>query len=294
MFKMKRAQPEEPRQDTPAEIRGSKIDDHDSTAQTRLAGPRAVGLKSKVPPALTPKRRQTAAPDGATIRQQFEAVRRYAAEPGVGFSIQPRHTTAEEPSRLLIGRDIFFKGQIGDCQSLVIEGKVAANAKCRALQVQESGVYEGEIEAETAEVCGRVEGHVRVRGRLTIRTAGRVNGNITYGELDIAAGGRLSGDIRYEQVPEETAKDEPAAASETAAPSQPVVAAAAEKTPSGLSDPPIPPDPPDPSDVGPQVRPPAPVVAEPSSARDAAPQQAETNPEPNPKTIAVGAAGARP
>ena len=294
MFKMKRAQPEEPRQDTPAEIRGSKIDDHDSTTQTRSAGPRAKGLKSKVPSALTPKRRQTAAPDGATIRQQFEAVRRYAAEPVAGFSPQPRRTTAEEPSRLLIGRDICFKGQIGDCQSLIIEGKVTANAKCRVLQVQESGVYEGEIEVETAEVCGRVEGHVRVRGRLTIRTAGRVNGNIAYGELDIAVGGRLTGDIRHEPVSKETAKDEPAAASKPAAPSQPVVAAAAQKTPSGLPDPPIPPDPPDPSNVGPQVRPPAPVAAEPSSARDATPQQADPTPEPNPKPIALGAAGSRP
>ena len=284
MFKLRRAQPEEPRQDTPAEIQGSKIDNHDSTAQTRSAGPRAEGLKSKVPPALTPKRRQTAAPDGATIRQQFEAVRRYAAEPSVGFSVQPRRTTAEDPSRLLIGRDISFKGQIGDCQSLIVEGKVAANAKCRALQIQESGVYEGEIEAETIEVCGRIEGRVRVRGRLTIRTAGRVNGDITYGELDIATGGRLSGNIQHEPVPEETTKDEPAA------PSQPVVAAATEKTPSDLSDPPIPPDP---SDVGPEVQLPVPVAAEPSPTRDAAPHQADPTPEPNPEPIAVGSAGAR-
>ena len=288
MFKMKRAQPEEPRRDNPAEIEGSKIDNHDSTAQTEPAGPRAKGLKSKVPSALTPKRRQTAAPDGATIRQQFEAVRRYAAEPAVGFSLQPRRTTAEEPSRLHIGPDISFTGQIGDCQSLIVEGKVVANAKCRALQVQDSGVYEGEIEAETADVCGRVEGRVRVRGRLTIRTAGQVNGDITYGELDIAVGSRLSGDIRHEPVPEEIAKDEPAA------PSQPVVAAAAVKTPSDLSDPPIPPDPPDPSDVGPQARLPAPVAGEPSPARDAAPQQADPAPEPNPEPNAVGSAGARP
>ena len=98
MFKMKRAQPEESRQDTPAEIQGSKIDNDDSTAQTRSAEPRAEGLKSKVPLTSSPKRRQTAAPDGATIRQQFEAVRRYAAEPGAGFSLQPRRTTAEEIS----------------------------------------------------------------------------------------------------------------------------------------------------------------------------------------------------
>ena len=303
MFKMKRALPEEPRQDAPAELQGSEIDNHDPTIQARPAGPRADGLKSRVPPALTPKRRQSAAPDGATIRQQFEAVRRYAAEPSVGLSRQPGQAPAEEPSRLLIGRDISFKGQIADCQSLIVEGKVAANAKCRSLQIQESGVYKGEIEAETVEVCGRIEGRVQVRGRLTIRAAGRVNGEVTYGELDIAAGGQLSGEIRHEPVPQEVAKDE------RAAPAQPVVAATAEITPSVLSDPPVPLDPPDPSDVGPQVRPPTPVADEPSSTGELAPQQAEPAPqqaeptpqqadpapEPNLKNpFAVGAAGDRP
>ncbi len=294
MFKMKRALPEEPRQDAPAELQGSEIDNHDPTIQARPAGPRADGLKSRVPPALTPKRRQSAAPDGATIRQQFEAVRRYAAEPSVGLSRQPGQAPAEEPSRLLIGRDISFKGQIADCQSLIVEGKVAANAKCRSLQIQESGVYKGEIEAETVEVCGRIEGRVQVRGRLTIRAAGR----------------QLSGEIRHEPVPQEVAKDE------RAAPAQPVVAATAEITPSVLSDPPVPLDPPDPSDVGPQVRPPTPVADEPSSTGELAPQQAEPAPqqaepapqqaeptpqqadpapEPNLKNpFAVGAAGDRP
>ena len=289
MFKLKRAQSEEPRQEAPAELQGSTIDNHDSADPPRTAGPRAEGLKSKVPTALTPKRRQSPAPDGATIRQQFEAVRRYAAEPSVGLSRQPGPAPAEEPSRLLIGRDITFKGQIGDCQSLIVEGKVTANSKCRSLQVQESGVYEGEIEAETLEVCGRVEGRVQVRGRLTIRTAGRVNGEVTYGELDIAAGGRLAGEIQHEPVPKETAKDEPVA------PSQPVAAAAAEQTPSVPTDPPIPLDPPDPSDVGPQARPPAPVAAEPSSEGEPAAQQADPAPKPNLNNpFAVGAAGDRP
>ena len=89
MFKMRRAQAEEPRQDTFAEIQNLEIDNHDFTAQAGPASPRLDGLKLKVPPPVSPTRRQTAAPDGATIRQQFEAVRRYAAEPGAAFAHQP-------------------------------------------------------------------------------------------------------------------------------------------------------------------------------------------------------------
>lgn len=293
MFKMRRARTEEPRQDTFAEIQASNVEDLDFTPHAMPARSRPEGLKSKVPPALTPKRRQTAAPDGATIRQQFEAVTRYAAEPGVAVARQPTPAIAAEPSTLLIGRDISFKGEISDCQSLVIEGTVAASAKCHAVQVQESGIYEGEIEAETIEVCGRIEGRVRVRGRLTIRSAGLVNGDITYGELDIAAGGRLSGGIQHEPVPEETARSEPTAASEPATPFQPVIAAA-DKAPSDLSEPPLPQDFPDPADVGPQVATPAPDAVEPSLTSDAAPPQADPLPEPDPEPIAVGAAGDRP
>ena len=292
MFKMRRAQAEEPRQDTFADNQDLEINDHDFTAQAVPASPRPDGLKSKVPPALSPIRRQTAAPDGATIRQQFEAVRRYAAEPGAAFAHQPTPVIAAEPSTLLIGRDISFKGEISDCQSLVVEGTVVANAKCHAVQIQESGVYEGEIEAETIEVCGHIEGHIRVRGRLTIRSVGRANGNITYGELDISAGGQLSGDIQHEPVPEETPKNEPAAISEPAAPFQPVVAAA-DTAPLDLSDPPFPQDLPYPTDAGPQVPTPAPDAVEPSLTSDAAPPQADPDPEPDPGPFAVGAAGDR-
>ncbi len=178
MFKMKRARPEQPRQDAPADIHGSKTDDAELPAPARPAGSAAEGLKSKVPPALIPKRRQTAPPDGATIRQQFETVRRYAAEPRHGIGPVAHRSAAEEPAKLVIGREISFKGEIGECETLVVEGKIAANAKCTSLQVRESGTYEGEIEVETAEVSGRIEGRIRVRHRLTIHATGRVSGNV--------------------------------------------------------------------------------------------------------------------
>ena len=34
------------------------------------------------------------------------------------------------------------------------------------------------------------------RGRLRVRSSGRITGNIRYGELEVEAGGRLRGDIQ--------------------------------------------------------------------------------------------------
>ena len=313
MFNSKRARSKEPRELAPGETEDLKAVGKDAAVTLKKAGPGAESLKSagaeslksagaeslksagtnslksKVPPALTPKRRQTTPPDGATIRQQFEAVRRYAAEPrlGVGIGSEPRRGAGEDPSRLLIGRDITFKGQIGDCETLVIEGKVGASAKCHSFQVQEDGVYDGEIECETAEICGRVEGRIRIRGRLTIRSAGQLSGEITYGELDIATGGCLSGDIRHEPVAEETAKeDKTAPRAPSPSPLNPPVAAqAAPNAPSNL---------PDPADVGPQRQTPTIGAADPVGAAADVADPAIDTPVGEEMPLAVGTAGARP
>ena len=294
MFKSKRARSEETRQDAPSESRGKKADGKKSAgagAETLKSGA-ADALKSKVPPALTPKRKQTTPPDGATIREQFEAVRRYAAEPrvgaGLGIGLEPRRSASEDPSRLQIGRGITFKGEIGDCETLVVEGKVSASANCKSFQVQEDGVYDGEMECETAEICGRVEGRIRVRGRLTIRSAGQLSGEITYGELDISAGGRLAGDIRHEPVPEETAKeDKPAERAPSSSPTPlnpPVAADAAPNAPSNL---------PDPAGLGPQMpNPPTGAKDTVGTAKDGSDPAIDTS-AGEAMPLAVGSAGAR-
>ena len=294
MFKTKRAYKDEPRHESSAEYPETYVDDDDFTDQDFPARPSGEGLRSKVPSALSAKKRQTAAPDGETIRQQFETVRRYAAEPGVAAASQPSPTVSDEPSRLLIGRDITFKGEISDCKSLVVEGTVVANAKCASAQILESGFYDGEIEAETIEVCGRIEGHVRARGRLTIRTAGRVHGEITYGELDIEAGGQISGDIQHEPLPEEPVTDQTAVAGEPV-PSPHTEGAAGEVAPFDLSEPPLPQELPSPSDVGLQV--PTQTadsdVSEPSATGEPVQYQEESFSDADSEALAVGAAGDR-
>lgn len=284
MFKTKRARKDQSGQEELGEVQTANTDENGNFGWTASASSAADVLRSKVPHALTPKRRQTEPPDGETIRQQFEAVRRYAAEPRPAFVPEPRRTATEEPSRLLIGRDITFKGEIGQCRTLVVEGNVGANVKCETLQVHEEGNFDGDIEAETAEVCGRVEGRIKIRGRLTIRTAGLVSGDVTYGELDIAAGGRLAGKIAHVPAPEHPTKAEPTDAhgEKPAAPTD--TAATVDKVRTAL---------PVPSDLEPPVNPFDPVGQGNGKHSDATDDSGAATPESDPIPLAVGTAGVR-
>jgi len=65
----------------------------------------------------------------------------------------------------------------------------------RRLEISDTGVFEGKVEIDVAEIKGRFEGELTARGRLVVRRTGQVIGRIRYAELEIERGGRISGDV---------------------------------------------------------------------------------------------------
>ena len=106
--------------------------------------------------------------------------------------------TAEDPekegSKLIVGRNIRLKGEIADCDTLVVEGHVEASMRSRIIEIAEGGVFVGKVEIDSAHVRGRFEGELTARERLTVHSTGKVSGNIRYGQIAIEAGGEISGD----------------------------------------------------------------------------------------------------
>ncbi|WP_416899620.1 MAG: bactofilin family protein [Minwuia sp.] len=97
---------------------------------------------------------------------------------------------------LVIGREINLKGEIADCERLMVHGSADATlADCKQLTITQSGTLTGTAEVEQAEVEGRFDGEMTVRGRLVIRASGRVHGRISYAEIEIEPGGRIDGEI---------------------------------------------------------------------------------------------------
>ncbi len=103
---------------------------------------------------------------------------------------------ADRAKTLIVGRDISLNGAVADCDKLVVEGRLEGDLiDSRIVEIAESGVLQGTVVIEEADVAGLFEGSLTVRGKLMIRPTGRVFGAIRYGELAIEGGGQIGGKI---------------------------------------------------------------------------------------------------
>ncbi|MBY6265836.1 hypothetical protein EI613_28545 [Azospirillum sp. 412522] len=136
---------------------------------------------------------------GSAPRQPSIPVATPAAAPMAQAPVAPAPVVPAMPEqrRLTVGRDISLTGEIGSCDVLVVEGTVEAKLReGRSVEIAESGLFKGSVEIEEADIAGRFEGDISVRGRLTVRSTGKITGSIRFGELAVEAGGQLVGDIQ--------------------------------------------------------------------------------------------------
>jgi cytoskeletal protein CcmA (bactofilin family) len=116
---------------------------------------------------------------------------------GSSHSNSSLSTGATEMRKLIVGRDISLSGEITACDVLVVEGTVEAKLRDgRNIEIAESGLFKGSVEIDEADIAGRFEGDISVRGRLRLRSTGKITGSIRYGELEVEAGGQLMGEIQ--------------------------------------------------------------------------------------------------
>src|SRR5262249_20756463 len=90
---------------------------------------------------------------------------------------RPRTNPGGENKKLTVGPDISLHGHISSCDRLVVEGTVEAElTDCHTIEIAGSGVFTGAAEIESAEISGRYEGALTVRGHLLIHGTGSVSG----------------------------------------------------------------------------------------------------------------------
>jgi cytoskeletal protein CcmA (bactofilin family) len=124
-----------------------------------------------------------------TIRSDIPG---HHASGSVGFVGSP----SAETRRLIVGRDISLTGEISACEHLIIEGTVQADRlSARRLDIPEPGLFAGKAAVQDAVIAGRFEGRLSVSGRLTVKSTGRVYGEVEYGTLEVEGGGRLEGQV---------------------------------------------------------------------------------------------------
>jgi cytoskeletal protein CcmA (bactofilin family) len=103
---------------------------------------------------------------------------------------------ASDLRKLVVGREISLSGEIAACDVLVVEGTVEAKLRDgRIIEIADGGLFKGSVEIDEADIGGRFQGDITVRGNLRVRSSGKIEGNVRYGTLEVESGGQLSGSI---------------------------------------------------------------------------------------------------
>ncbi|SLN28450.1 bactofilin family protein [Oceanibacterium hippocampi] len=150
---------------------------------------------------VTPQRNTPYHPDVPAARPRESVPSRpgVAAPTPVGSSAASGESTPQASdaagSKLIVGPDIHLKGEITSCDRLIVEGRVEASMDSRIIEIAESGIFNGTVEIDTADISGLFEGSLTARQKLVIRSTGRVRGTIRYGEITIEPGGQIAGEV---------------------------------------------------------------------------------------------------
>jgi cytoskeletal protein CcmA (bactofilin family) len=107
-------------------------------------------------------------------------------------------TTKNNPSTdnsIFIGEGVVFKGTITAPHQATVAGQFEGSLQAREITVNKTGVVSGTTTAQVIEVQGTLNEDVTSRGLLLVRSTGKVNGKVTYGEIEIERGGEVKGDM---------------------------------------------------------------------------------------------------
>ncbi|MDP6690119.1 MAG: polymer-forming cytoskeletal protein [Alphaproteobacteria bacterium] len=125
-----------------------------------------------------------------------EITRRLPELPGGPLRGAAAPAPGDGGKKLIVGREIVLNGQITACDQLVVEGRVeAALENSQSIEISETGSFKGSAVIEEAIISGQFEGSLTVRGELTVKARGRIEGDVRYGKLSVESGGQIIGTL---------------------------------------------------------------------------------------------------
>jgi cytoskeletal protein CcmA (bactofilin family) len=94
----------------------------------------------------------------------------------------------------VFGEGTTVEGNITSKGDVRIDGKLigAINTSAKVV-LGETGIIEGDLVATGADISGTVNGNVRVKGVLLLKSSARINGDIYTNKLQIESGGMFNG-----------------------------------------------------------------------------------------------------
>ena len=101
----------------------------------------------------------------------------------------------------IIGKGTVIHGDIESSGNIRIEGKVIGNVKAKSkVAVGESGIIEGNVIAQNAEIAGELKGILEVAELVSLKQTGHIKGDIITQKLTVDAGAILNGSTKMGAV----------------------------------------------------------------------------------------------
>lgn len=97
----------------------------------------------------------------------------------------------------IIGAGTVIEGEIKTDSDIRIDGKVKGTITSKAkIVVGNTGIVDGDLNGDTADISGKVFGKVDVTDLLFLKSSGYLEGDIITGKLVVEAGARFTGSCK--------------------------------------------------------------------------------------------------
>jgi cytoskeletal protein CcmA (bactofilin family) len=112
--------------------------------------------------------------------------------------MKPTTPTASNQSVInIIGAGTQIEGEIRTDSDIRIDGKVKGTINSKAkIVVGPTGIVDGDLVCDTADVSGKIFGKVEVMDMLFLKSTGYLEGDIVTGKLVVEAGARFTGSCK--------------------------------------------------------------------------------------------------
>ena len=99
----------------------------------------------------------------------------------------------------IIGTNITIEGDISGSDPLIIEGIVRGTVSVKsAVTVTQDGHVEANVDSQSIEIAGSVEGNVSATDKIDIKAGGRLVGDVKAPRVLIADGAAFKGNINMQ------------------------------------------------------------------------------------------------
>ena len=105
------------------------------------------------------------------------------------------HRPTKGSSKVIIGEGVNMKGEITNAEEVQIDGTADIVIKTENINVGPKGILNGSIDANNADIWGKVDGDLKISNTLTVQELGHVTGKIEYSQLQIKLGGNITGEL---------------------------------------------------------------------------------------------------